>query len=103
MRALPRSGMHGPWCGLRRRRLHDLAPERGRAGPLELRVDTAGQRGRFVDARDTEFPELQEIDHGLGKARVRMPLGVHALLHAAAEHEERNARASDHLIALRME
>src|SRR5437773_10219518 len=92
----------GPRCGRHRRpgwwlggsRLDDLAAERRRLGTPERRVDAAGKRGRVVHSWNTEFAESEEVDDGLRKARVRVPLRLDALLHPATEHDQGNAGAS---------
>src|SRR5439155_8209185 len=99
----PRCRRHRPGCGLRGSRLDDLAAERRRLGTPERRVDAAAKRGRMVHSWNAEFAESEEVDDGLRKARVRVPLRLDALLHPAAEHDQGNAGASDHLEALRVE
>src|SRR5207245_2508125 len=99
----PRCGRHRPGCGLRGSRLGDLAAERRRLGTPERRVDAPGKRGRVVHSWNAELAKSEEVDDGLRKARVRVPLRLDTLLHPATEHDQGNAGASDHLEALRVE
>src|SRR5437762_6414163 len=70
----PRCGRHRPGCGLRGSRLDDLAAERRRLGTPERRVDAPGKRGCVVHSWNAEFAKSEEVDDGLRKARVRVPL-----------------------------
>src|SRR5438093_4073345 len=103
VRARPWRGKDRVGCGVGWWRLDDRAPERGRLRTLERGIDAACERGRVVHSRNAKIVESEEVDDGLWKTGVRVPLRLNPLLHRLTEHDQRDARTSDRLKTSRLQ